>query len=109
MFLFVPGTSTESEGNYGLLITLLRRVHTPLWYERDDLEHTFSYVEAQTQMPNDMAAETINLVTMGKYGGGTVLQVETSGTKVTFESIQEPGSPHAQLLCRRLIDVKKYG
>jgi hypothetical protein len=65
-------------------------VHTPLWYERDDLEQNFSYDESETQTPDEMAAEMVNLVTLGKYSGGTVLQVEKAGTKVAFEGIQEP-------------------
>lgn len=108
LLLFVPGTSTESEERYRLLMTLLRRVYTPLWHECDDLEQGFGYDEAQTRTPDEMAAEMINLVTMGNYGGGTVLPVEKSGTKVAFEGIQGPESPHAQLLCRRPNEYRRY-
>jgi hypothetical protein len=69
---------------------LLRRVHTPLWYDREDLEQNFSYDESQTQTPEEMAVEMVDLVTLGKYRGGTVLQVEKTGTKVAFEGVQEP-------------------
>jgi hypothetical protein len=71
-------------------MSLSRRVHTPLWYDREDLKHNFSYDESQTQTPDEIAAEMMNLVTMGRYRGGTVLQVEKAGTKVAFEGIEEP-------------------
>lgn len=73
-----------------MLIRLSRGVHSPLWYERDDLDQNFSYNEAQTQTSDEIAVEMINLVTMGKYGDGTILQVEESGTQIALEGIQEP-------------------
>jgi endonuclease YncB( thermonuclease family) len=71
-------------------MTFSRRVHTPLWYDRDDLEQNFNYDESQTQTPDEMATEMVNLVTLGRYSGGTVLHVEKEGTKVAFEGIREP-------------------
>lgn len=67
-------------------------VRTPLWTPQagDDLIKNFGYHESIILEPGDVARAAVQLVEGGKYGGGTVLEVTTSGTRVIPEWGVEP-------------------
>lgn len=67
-------------------------VRTPLWTPQagDDLIKNFGYHESIILEPGDVAKAAVGLVEGGRYGGGTVLEVTTSGTRVIPEWGVEP-------------------
>ncbi|OMP86665.1 putative oxidoreductase [Diplodia seriata] len=76
-------------------------VRTPLWTPptedgkggRADLLREFGYAESTILEPRDVAEAAVRLVEDAEYGGGTVLEVTTRGTRVIPEwGIQPP--PH---------------
>ncbi|GME56192.1 putative NAD-dependent 15-hydroxyprostaglandin dehydrogenase protein [Neofusicoccum parvum] len=62
-------------------------VRTPLWNPDagTDLLKDFRYHESTILEPRDVASAAVRLVEAGKYGGGTVLEVTTNGTRVIPE------------------------
>ncbi|KAL1649582.1 hypothetical protein SLS58_001639 [Diplodia intermedia] len=79
-------------------------VRTPLWTpqtptdgeeggEKTDLLREFGYAPSIILEPRDVAAAAVRLVEGAEYGGGTVLEVTTRGTRVIPEwGVQPP--PH---------------
>ncbi|KAK7705952.1 hypothetical protein SLS57_009869 [Botryosphaeria dothidea] len=67
-------------------------VRTPLWTPQagDDLIKNFGYHESIILEPGDVAKAAVGLVEGGRYGGGTVLEVTTGGTRVIPEWGVEP-------------------
>jgi hypothetical protein len=57
-------------------------VRTPLWTDHPEKMKRFGYDEATAVTPESVAKAMVEIVTQGKYPGGTSLEVSISGTRV---------------------------
>jgi hypothetical protein len=57
-------------------------VSTPLWLDRPDLMAQFGYDPDYTITPQRVAEDMYELITNGKYPGGTCLENSLGGTRV---------------------------
>jgi len=57
-------------------------VQTPLWTDYPEKIKQFGYSVENSITPDEVAEGMIDLVTDGKYGSGTTLEITTSGTRV---------------------------
>jgi len=58
------------------------KVRTPLWTDHPDKMKLFGYTEEGVISPEEVAASMVSLIEEERYGGGAILEITPSGTRI---------------------------
>lgn len=79
-------------------------MRTPLWTDYPEKMNQFGYTVENSISADDVANAMIELVTDGKYGGGTCLETSVKGTRTLGTWNIEPPASHGTQVPQEAIE-----
>ncbi|TVY68906.1 Short-chain dehydrogenase reductase 3a [Lachnellula suecica] len=101
-YVFTPPPSSPCQ--HFLADAGSRVVRTPLWTDYPEKMKQFGYMLENSITPEKVSQDMAELVTEGKYGGGTCLETSATGTRVLGTWNIEPPSWAGKVLPKEVLD-----